>query len=373
VYRFVIEVSKRSPSKLLARLPAAVDFEPALEWARFSAARENLDAGWLLTADPEYGSIKPQWYQALGRPYVEGLRAVIPCGRDKPASYDIPLSYFSKAVSAVSALLILQDKLSLGEWFDYNILAYPQPCRRLQQSTGFCVERAERRAELEDRSLDELLSKCEGPASRARAIGGSGAMSGLGAMGGLSALTDVPVFIPRSVLRAVAVRARRAGAKETGGILIGHLRRDPSRPDLLVEVTAHVPARLAEEELASLTFTPNTWSDVDTVIDARGRNEIYLGWYHHHPATEWGRSLGESEQAGGSHAAGAFLSAEDVALHRTVFPRAWSVALLLCDNRHFVLFGWRHGMVTPRKFHVVHDLSPAAEPIEPTGANQHGT
>jgi hypothetical protein len=134
--------------------------------------------------------------------------------------------------------------------------------------------------------------------------------------------------------------------------MIGHIRRDPSLPELFAEVTAQVPARFAKKELTSLTLTSETWSHVDQVIESRGEGEAYLGWWHSHPTTEWRRKLGDKQQADGRAEACAFLSADDIALHRTVFPRAWSVALLVCDASKFALFGWRYGMVKPRKFHI---------------------
>jgi proteasome lid subunit RPN8/RPN11 len=351
VYRFAIEVYQQDPSKPLATLPAPVDLEPALEWARFTAARTLPDADWLLTADPEHGRIEPQWDSTSGRPHIEGIRAIIPCGDAEPASYEIPLSYFNPAVQAVAALLVLGGKLSVGECFQYRVLAHCGSCPAPDQPPAFSVTRAEPSLEIEDRSLDELLSRSAGP----------------------SAWTDVPVFIPRGVLTEIVLRARGAGAKETGGVLIGHLRRDRGRPDLFVEVTAQVPARLAEEELAKLTFTPETWSDVDEVTTARALQEIYLGWYHHHPAAQWRRSVGVPEPADTCGLAGGFLSPEDIALHRTVFPRAWSVALLLSDERRFALFGWRHGMIRRRRFHVVNDPPRPAETIEPEGESQYAS
>lgn len=352
MYHFAIEVYRRGRSGPLATLPATVDFEPALEWARLTTARHDAEAEWLLTADPEHGSIEPCWDSTSGPPYIEGVRAIIPRGNAEPARHDIPLSYFGTAVQAASASLILRGELSLGEWFHYRVLAHPRERETPERSTAFCVERAEPPLEIEDRSLDEMLSGAAVPAG----------------------YPDLPVFIPRSVLREIAAAARQAGAKERGGILIGHLRRDRTRPELFVEVTVQVPARLAEEELASLTFTPETWSDVDAAIQARGRNEIYLGWHHHHPSGEWCRSLGVADQTDRSRPAAAFLSPEDIALHRTVFPRAWSIALLLSDNRHFALFGWRQGMIRRRGFHIVNDVNkvpPRAAIVEEEGAARH--
>ena len=127
----------------------------------------------------------------------------------------------------------------------------------------------------------------------------------------------------------------RAGGKETGGILIGHLHRDPGRRQLFLEVTAQIPAQHAEQELARLTFTPETWTAVDAALALRGKGEIQLGWWHSHPASHWcddcpPETRRRCKSAGAP--SGDFFSAHDVALHRTVFPRAYSIALVLSDG-----------------------------------------
>jgi hypothetical protein len=54
---------------------------------------------------------------------------------------------------------------------------------------------------------------------------------------------------------------------------------------------------------------------------------------------------------------GDFFSAHDHALHRTVFPSAYSIALVANDvatgDVTFSAFGWRDGLLEPRGFHVV--------------------
>ena len=51
-----------------------------------------------------------------------------------------------------------------------------------------------------------------------------------------------------------------------------------------------------------------------------------------------------------------FFSRDDQALHRTVFPRAYSVALVANDvpdgDLCFSLYGWKQGLITPRGFYI---------------------
>ncbi|MFY9573299.1 MAG: hypothetical protein WAV20_18025, partial [Blastocatellia bacterium] len=54
--------------------------------------------------------------------------------------------------------------------------------------------------------------------------------------------------------------------------------------------------------------------------------------------------------------AGDFFSAHDHALHRTVFPSAFSLALVANDiatgDVTFSAFGWREGLLEPRGFYI---------------------
>jgi hypothetical protein len=65
----------------------------------------------------------------------------------------------------------------------------------------------------------------------------------------------------------------------------------------------------------------------------------------------------------------AFLSSADRALHRTVFPRAYSIALVMsdspCSGLTWRLFGWRSGRIEARDFHIM-GRQPAAAQYERT-------
>ena len=90
-----------------------------------------------------------------------------------------------------------------------------------------------------------------------------------------------------------------------------------------------------------------------------------LGWWHSHPVREWCKDCTRERQQTCALAAG-FLSAHDRALHRHVFPRAYSLALVVndvaCGGPTFSLFGWRDGLLEPRGFLLV---GTAREPGEP--------
>ena len=168
----------------------------------------------------------------------------------------------------------------------------------------------------------------------------------------------LPVFIPQSILDEAAERSGEAGANETGGILIGRLHRDPDGP-VFVEVTAQIPARHAKAEVTSLTFTRETWTDVQAALDLRasGGREIMVGWWHTHSFLKEICQDCQKRKDRTCNKDALFLSEDDRVLHRTVFPRAWNVALVVsdapCSGLSYALFGWSRGRIARRGFHVL--------------------
>ena len=169
---------------------------------------------------------------------------------------------------------------------------------------------------------------------------------------------DVAVFVQEFILDEIRGLMARAGAVETGGVLIGHLHRDDERNDVFLEIAAQIPARFTQQELTSLTFTPETWSDVDAAVALRGRDEIHVGWWHSHPAREWCKNC-PAENRAVCKRSGEFFSSDDAALHRTIFPRAYSVGLVVSDSYAsgltFPMFGWKNGQIATRGFHVLRE------------------
>jgi hypothetical protein len=143
---------------------------------------------------------------------------------------------------------------------------------------------------------------------------------------------------------------------ETGGVLIGHICRDASLPELFLEITAQIPAR-AKGELTKLRFTPDTWTEVQTAVDRRKRDEIWLGWYHSHSFYHERQDKTESHDPVARRVATPFLSEDDCRLHRICFPRAFGIALLITDSPQsgmsWTTFGWRLGDLARRAFHVI--------------------
>ncbi|HNT89567.1 MAG TPA: hypothetical protein PKL84_17020, partial [Candidatus Hydrogenedentes bacterium] len=147
---------------------------------------------------------------------------------------------------------------------------------------------------------------------------------------------------------------RDAGPCETGGMLIGRLCRDADAGELFAEVTAQLPAEHVQADSASLTFTGETWAAARDAIRLRGGSETPLGWYHSHPAKEWCKDCPPEKRA--TCSLECFFSAADQQVHATLFPHAYSVALVVTDGQRglrFDLYGWRRTRILQRGFHML--------------------
>jgi proteasome lid subunit RPN8/RPN11 len=96
---------------------------------------------------------------------------------------------------------------------------------------------------------------------------------------------------------------------EVGGILLGNLYRDKEGPFL--EITAAIVAEHTRNQGTQMTFTPETWAQVNRVKDTRFADTKIVGWYHTHPRF------------------GIFLSDMDKFIHKNHFAQPWTTAFVV--------------------------------------------
>jgi hypothetical protein len=354
-YRYALEICKED-DVVLGQVPVEPDFEPALEWARFQWIRQTGAA--VPTTGVGRLLIEPVWDVERGAPYLSGFRVVSPGPDEEVASVEFPATYLTTHLSSearrASADFVKKGQLQAGEVFRYRVFALRTEKARARPETGteIVVEEIDRPLPLTEQAMHPFVE-----VSVAR---------------GELAVDDLPVFIPQGVLDEAKGLARQAGEIEVGGVLVGRLCSDPVTRGLFVEITAQLPARHTVANATKLTFTPETWADIDGVLELRGRDELKVSWWHYHP--NFCRNCPAEARARCTFSS-EFFSAEDVHLHRTCFGRAFNVAFLISDleDRGLVwsCFGWRRGVVTPRGFHVTGvDRS---EPRPDIGALPEGT
>jgi hypothetical protein len=327
----------RDGSTTYPAAPIEPDPGAIVEAARFAALRRGTppEEAFLLPA-----RIAPKWHGALGSPYVEALTVVAGAG-DASASIDIPPRYFADNAREAIAALVEQGTVAVGTSLRYLVTAYP--ARQAVAGEGADP------VGTDALELPVALRIREAPLG-ARLAGGR--------LEGPVHEDDVAVIVPASVLEDAKALATRADGVEAGAFLIGHLWRDSDTRDIRLEVTDLIPARHTRASLSSLTFTSETWWDGRAALALRGLQEVFLGWVHSHPVTRMCRSRGCPEAAQRRCAmAKDFFSDHDRLLHRTMFPRAFGLALVVNDwafaPMSVSLFGYRAGSIEPRGFHVV--------------------
>jgi hypothetical protein len=330
-YQFVLELFRDDGSPL-DRVPLSPDWEPAVEWARLAQLRAT--GVWL--TDAEGGpSIQPIWHENGGQPIAKGFRVEL--GEHGPDGSRVEFGatrYFGELARSAVAQLIKAGRVAAAD-------------RVLYQTTAFVKASTESprpfRFDFADRPAPLAVHDTEVATLIAAAV----------VCGGVCA-DDFGVLIPQRTLTEATALTEMAEGCETGGVLIGNLHRDPVRTDLLVEVTAQIPARHTVGDARKLTFTSETWTDVRNAIALRRKDEAMLGFWHSHPAKEWCKQCPPERQRE-CHLAKGFFSADDLTLHRTIFPRAFSIALVVTNalgGIDHTLFGWRQGVMVARGFYV---------------------
>ncbi len=338
-YRFAVAMFDEGGVSL-GTYVAQRDWEPVCEWTRFYYQRR----GELPLDGDTSASVLPLWEDAPGEPYCRGYRVQLaPSGR-QPMHADFPKSHFREFAKSVASLLIERKKLREGDHFTYTVIAYPA-ADSTAQTGGLQVANASPRIPVRDASLAGYLARSTPQ--------------------GAAKWSDVPVFIAPRVLEEAESQTHAFQGTETGGIMIGSLWQDTQAGEIFVEITAQIPAEHTASSNTKLTFTANTWAAADAALRLRGRGEVFLGYWHSHPVREWCKSKACTlESQKNCRLARDFFSADDEAVMRAAFPRAYSVALVANDTAFadlsFSLFGNREGITTPRGFFILKENSHGA-------------
>lgn len=334
-FRYALELL-RNDGAPAGQFPVEVDWEPLRQCVQFAALRRGEPA----VDDANACPARPEWDETLGKPYLSGFRLGDAGSRSGSDEQVIPTGFLRSRATNLARQLIDEGKLE-SDTYSFRVLAYPlsrpEPTRYLIDAT----------------SMDAVPTV---------STGDLGGLLPRAVRCGEPTADEVPVFIPRRVLDECRQLTATAGGLETGGILIGGLSRDAADGGIFLRITAQIAARYNVAAESSLAFTPATWTQVQGAIDLRRRDEIMLGWWHSHPIKTWCASC-PPEKRRKCPLLVDYFSAQDRLLHRTVFPAAYSVALVINeladDERTVSMFGWNQGMVVQRGFHVLDGAGPA--------------
>jgi hypothetical protein len=319
----------RPAGELLHQLALTPDWQPAFEWARLIGLCKY--GIWVSESEAE-PRVEPLWHPT-GKPFIRGFRVFLAHQSLQWSAEFAATRYFADTARDAAGGLVTAGRVAAGEHVLYRTAAFAGRDPE-EPVTALRFETAERPQPLGVKARDLVDVMADSVACGDRLP------------------DDIEVLIPGETIREVVTLTEEAGGRETGGILIGHLNRDPGHGELCVEVTAQIAARHTVGNAVKLTFTSDTWTDVRSAIALRRQGELMCGWWHSHPSREWCKACPPERQRVCPLAMG-FLSADDRALHRALFPNAFSLALLLTNAITGIeskLFGWRRGVLEPRGF-----------------------
>ena len=344
-HRYVAEISLDGAQAITT--PAlAIDWTPAVEWSHFQEVRRGAAS---VTSAPGPTLVQPRWNQASGPPYVAALE-VSPCNHAAGQPHEVGLEFLADPVRRAVSSLVEAGRVAEGARYTWRVCAFesvPANADATVRDPFTVDEAAETEDTLRTRRLADLLRNTEHHAAHG------------GAARADRATAELPVIISRRALAEASGAATAAGELEAGGILLGRLSRNAESSDLIVEITAQVPASEAIADDASLRFTPQTWAAVHAAIRLRRARERIVGWWHSHPQKVWPCHACPPERRAHCPSNRAFFSSMDVAFHRTAFQAPVNVALLFSFHeapqpRHD-LFGWWQGLITARDYYVAEE------------------
>ena len=341
-FQYLLELLSEA-GELLGRYRVQPDWEPARE----ALALRALRAGAPTLPLGSQIDVEPVWASADGEPHAAGVRL-----EHDGIAETFSLAYFYPLAREHSADLVEKKRLQAGEKFKYRLLAFRKDAPVENGAPAFGVEEIAAPLDIAEADLADFASKAT-PFDTQTA-------------------GELPVFLPQRVLDEAGAGALEAGDVETGGLLLGRLYRDRATRDIAVVITAQVPAQHTEGTAAKLSFTADTWAAGRAAIALRRQGEQLLGTWHTHPATKWCEKCPPERQRECSLQV-PFFSEDDVLLHRTVFPRAFCVGLVVTktiDGLRHALFGWRGGAIVRRGFSLL-DARPSALPPPPHTTTDH--
>lgn len=148
--------------------------------------------------------------------------------------------------------------------------------------------------------------------------------------------SDFRMFLSPEVHQGTWAHAKQDTSVEICGVLVGHWRQDENGPYAVV--TNFIQCESATSKFAEVTFTHDSWSQINDEMDSKYADARIVGWYHSHPDF------------------GIFLSDRDCFIHEHFFSNPGQVAYVIDPIRELEgMFAWRQGKPTPLPHYWVGD------------------
>jgi proteasome lid subunit RPN8/RPN11 len=141
------------------------------------------------------------------------------------------------------------------------------------------------------------------------------------------------VLISASALLEMNLHAVSEPEHEIGGIMLGQVVEGTG---LVVIVEDVIRGTKMDHGSGSVTFTHETWSEINRIKDEQFPDSKVVGWYHSHPGF------------------GIFLSGHDLFIHKNFFTQPWQIAFVTDPRaRSCGAFVWQDQGLVQEEFGVL--------------------
>lgn len=160
-------------------------------------------------------------------------------------------------------------------------------------------------------------------------------------------LTSSRCYVLRSVLNEIKRHGLSSMREEVCGVLVGSLCWDDG-PYLRID--GRIEGKYAGHQAGSVTFTSETWTYVNEVLERDFAGKRIVGWYHTHPGF------------------GIFLSGMDAFIHDNFFDLCWQTAFVYDPHADEEGFFFKvDGELKRETVPVLEDEAPVAVEVRDAG------
>ncbi len=139
---------------------------------------------------------------------------------------------------------------------------------------------------------------------------------------------DFRFYMTEAVHKRIQDHAKADVSVEICGVLVGRWEKDPHGP--YAKVSECIRCDQATSKFAEVTFTHESWWQINKEMDSKYADLRIIGWYHSHPDF------------------GIFLSDRDVFIHENFFSGPGQVAYVVDPVRDLEgVFVWQAGKPVP--------------------------
>jgi proteasome lid subunit RPN8/RPN11 len=142
----------------------------------------------------------------------------------------------------------------------------------------------------------------------------------------------VDIVITEEVLLETFRHVSQDTSKELGGFLLGNRYLCPNSLRPYIVIDQFMQAEYTEGTNVSLSFTVESWAQLDDRLTGKFKGKELIGWYHSHPKM------------------GIFLSGYDLNIHKNRFANQSQVALVMDPVKHEGgFFAWQGDEINPNE------------------------